>query len=323
MLDSLNWLKEQRFARLEIPLIVGIVTLPAWLLETSTPYRELIRPLAVDSHGDLRIWFVAVFVGTFTLSICAIILSVSLIRTRIIQHTQLNDQLERYRKRERGHADFDRFISNVRTILNRLDRRPNCELERASITIRVFANGDVEYRREHKLSANNEKTVFCAFHEEADASAPPAPCFSDVGLTARSLDSDTEVILLPMENSSHRKEFALCFIPPLSKGQTRVVEICHKWPRYCADLIVAGRTKFFWQTLTLKPDGKTEVFVELQFAQSLGQVDCEIAGGASPRARLDRRSTSLGDTVWRFRDDQFPRGSGELAFECSLLAASI
>ena len=322
MLDSLTWLREHRSARLAIPAIIGLVALPAWLLETSSPYGGFIKRIAIDPRGDLKTWFVALFVGAIILAICALILCIGLARALAAQRAQPGGRLDNHRHRERGRADFDRFTANVRTILNRLDRRPNCELEMTSITIRVFENGDVEYRREHKLSANNEKTVFCAFHEESDASAPPAPYFSDVGLTARSLDANTDVILLPMENSSHRKEFALCFIPPLSKGQIRTVEICHKWPRYCADLMEAGRTKFFWQTLTLKPNGKMNVFVELQFPQSLGQVECEIAGGAGPRATLERESTPHGGSVWRFRDSQFPRGSGELAFECSLPSAA-
>jgi hypothetical protein len=318
MREYLKRMMQLPFVRFGIPAVTLIIGIPAWLSAASSPFQTLLSHAAIGESGQLESWFVAALIGAVTALLCLIVLAIGLFsavpRSSDIATTGATDQIAR----QQSQLDFDRFTSNVRSILNRIDRRPNCEVERTNIEIKVFDDGSVEYRREHMLSANNEKTVFHAFYEESDATAHPAFHFNDVNLSASSLVAGTDIILLPMENKSHRKEFAMCFIPPLSRNQTIQVEICHSWPEYCRDLIARGRTTFYWQILTSKPQDTVDVAIDLIFPKSMGTITCEVAGVSSQEAHLDCLPNPHGYMVWRFRDPSLPKGAGDLAIECVL-----
>ena len=314
----LAWLKAHPSVKYGVPAIILLIGLPAWLFDASTPFRDALSEMAVNADGALKGWFVAALFGAFTVLLCCLIVALGLAGTLFRYRREAATQRPLSASGEMARKDFDRFTSNVRLILNKFDKRPNCEMESAHVTVKILSNGNVEYRRAHRLRANNENTVFNAFHEEADSSALPAYNFLDIGLEVTCLDDGCSTILLPMQNKSHYKEFAICFIPPLARGQTRNVEICHAWPRFCSDLIQRGRTTFHWQTLTTKPGSTMEATVELSFPAEWSNVACEIMGSCGPDGGLKRHVGPFGGVTWIFHDPQLPVGAGPLAIECVL-----
>lgn len=314
LLRLVDWAKKHPVIGVWISAIIIIVGGPAWLLNTSSPYQQFLSGLAISKSGTLDAWFIALVVGILVIAlfsvVACLVLAFSLSKTR----KQLS---EVPRSDRRGRRDFDRFTGSLRSVIQRLDRRPNCETELFHVELRIFENGNVEYKRTHSLRANNEKTVFHVLYEEADASAEAAPYFCETGLAVKSLDPGTEAILLPTENTTHRKEFAICFIPPLSKGQARRVEISHTWPGYCSDLVKSGRTSFYWQNMTANPAGTIDACVELRFPPAWKGVICRNSGASSARSQLEKADCPYDGVAWVLRDPELP-STGELSIECVL-----
>ncbi|MEA3047548.1 MAG: hypothetical protein QOJ53_1880, partial [Sphingomonadales bacterium] len=298
-----EWVRQHPILRFWVPAVILVIGIPAWLLNASSPFQTPLSSIAVDKTGALEAWFIALIVGMMVLLICSAIGCVafasSLYKTRkAVAATPLSPN--------RGQREFEHFTANLRSVIQRFDRRPNCETEIFKAEIRIFENGDVAYKRTHALRANNQKTAFHVVYEEADATAPAALYFSQTGLAIKSLDAGTDAILLPTENTTHRKEFAICFIPPLSKGQVRNIEISHTWPGYCSDLVKSGRTNFYWQNMTVELAGTMDACVELKFPSTWKNVVCRNVGASSAKAHLVSTPSFYDGIVWTLRDPELP-----------------
>lgn len=316
----ISWIREHPFISVAIPLLFALIGAPVWLGEVGSLYALPLSKVAVSQSGIIETWFLSIAIAVTIWAITSSIVSIFLWKS-LSKKTQDNRNLSKKLSslsQNPPRGDLNAIMSRMRSMVNKVDKRPNCESVSILVRVTVMENGDVDYVRAHKLCAKYEKTFFHILYEESDASGSGALGFEQTELSVTTPDVSAEVVMIPTENLPHRKEFAIFFVPPLAKGEERVVEIRHKWPGYAADLISNGQTTFYWQTLTSMPTSHMATDVEIYFVPKLGAVECAVIGPSSNQSQLTRSLGPTGGAIWKFLDPTFPLGTGELLLECKL-----
>jgi len=180
----------------------------------------------------------------------------------------------------------------------------------------VSHDGSIDVTKEVILCSPELDVHFWRFYADGENAAVPLDDETEMGLDVRALgDNKTEVIALNLDNKPTRKLYSVNFLPVISKGETRSFLIRYKWPGFLAELVEDYKTQYFWHTSSFTTDRRFDFSAEWHFAETLGDVRCEIPEGHSIEGMTVRREREASGSVWTFAGENVPIGNRRLALK--------
>lgn len=116
----------------------------------------------------------------------------------------------------------------------------------------------------------------CSF--TAEQPVPGVDFVNELDLKVEDLSnkaSNFEVEYIVLDNSSHRKELCIFFIPEIKFGENRTIKRSYKWPGGMRHLLDGEEVPFIWDyDCDSDPDSPAAFSSDIEFHEDIGEVDC-------------------------------------------------
>ena len=159
----------------------------------------------------------------------------------------------------------------------------------------VGQEGDISVHLVVTISANDKPVWFWRYYIHGDEWTKGAKFFSDIIFNIDSIESGTDVISFPVEDSPIKKTFVLYLFPAVEPFHSRTLRISYKWPGFLAGLAKTGKTNFFWKYEQSGQKGLDQFHAEFSFHESYGDIRCEVTGAWVPQMRLVENKINHGN----------------------------
>ena len=173
----------------------------------------------------------------------------------------------------------------IRTIVHRIHDidEPRASFIKIHQSFKIDKNNLCEVKNRYILKAHAKPVLVWRTIINADASAEPMNSLDEINfkITVCCPENRNEVRYLLFNNQDRKKEIAVFFLPEISPGDTREVEISYSWPGGANDLLKNGSTTFDHAFKSVEKGDLAELKYEFQFAESLGPLTFEELGSKS------------------------------------------
>jgi hypothetical protein len=235
--------------------------------------------------------------------------------------SQLTSQLETLRQEKiqareelaeqgvRLAAHFNETVQAVSKISRQLfpltDPGKGKTIRTAHIAYHIHKNFDAEVLRRYVIRAGEMPIHFWQNSIDASAEAQQMGTFTDIGYQLLSRNPGRDVVYLPVENDGFHKSVCIFFLPLISPGEEREIEVVYRWPGLMRRLQKLGWEDF---TYSFRSAGAIEEFDLEVFIEdgTGGHLSCTEIGVALPERILDAVKNDRGWRGWRYGGKNIP-----------------